>query len=131
MSTRNTEQRRAIRSVFEGTDRPLSTQEVLTIAQSVKRGIGIATVYRTLRLLNDEGWLRTVILPGQPPRYERANKPHHHHFYCHICDRVFEVPGCAEMLERLVPDGFGLESHDLILSGRCRECAARVTAVAS
>ena len=129
MSRRSTEQRRAIRDVFDNTDRPLSTQEVLAIAQSVKRTIGIATVYRTLRLLIDEGALRTVILPGQPPRYERADKPHHHHFHCHVCDRVFEVPGCPEMLERLVPDGFGLENHDLTLGGRCRECMVRTAAV--
>jgi hypothetical protein len=77
---RNTRQRRAIEEVFQSANRPLSTQEVLDLAQSQKPGIGIATVYRTLKMLIDTGWLTVVKLPGEPPRYEIAGKPHHHHF---------------------------------------------------
>lgn len=123
MVRRNTSQRRAIREVFEHTDRPLSTQEVLDVAQHSKHGMGIATVYRTLKLLTDSGWLVHVKLPGQPPRYERSGKPHHHHFLCNICGRAFEIPGCAELLDNLVPPGFMLEGHDLLLNGRCDDCA--------
>jgi Fur family transcriptional regulator, ferric uptake regulator len=122
VSQRNTDQRQAIREVFTQSDRPLSTDEVLRAAQTHKPGLGIATVYRTIKLLIDEGWLATVKLPGEPPRYEMAGKPHHHHFYCNQCGRVFEVPGKAELLEAVVPDGFMLESHDLVLYGRCPPC---------
>jgi Fur family ferric uptake transcriptional regulator len=115
---RNTSQRRAIREVFLATDRPLSTQEVLDAAQEHKSGLGIATVYRTLKILLDEGWLSTVKLPGRPPRYEIAGKPHHHHFYCNHCGRAYEVPGCPEFLDRLVPAGYQLDDHDLVLYGR-------------
>ena len=125
MERRNTNQRRAIRMVFEATDRPLSTQEVLDAAQKSKPGMGIATVYRTLKLLLDSGWLDQVRLPEQPPRYERAGQPHHHHFYCNSCGRAFVVPGCAELLERLVPPQFSLDGHDLVLNGRCRDCVAK------
>ena len=122
MAQRSTRQRRAIRLVFEKTDRPLSTQEVLTAAKEHEQGLGIATVYRTLNLLLSEGWLTTVKLPGEAPRYERGGKPHHHHFHCVECGRVFEVPGSDELLESLVPPGFVLSDHDLVLHGRCDEC---------
>lgn len=88
MAKRNTNQRKAIRDVFTATDRPLSTQEVLDAAQTHKPGLGIATVYRTIKLLLNEGWLSTVRLPGESPRYEIAGKPHHHHFYCNACGRL-------------------------------------------
>ncbi len=123
MAKRNTSQRRAIRDVFDSTDRPLSTQEVLDAAQHHKSGIGIATIYRTLKLLIEEDWLVTVTLPNEPPRYERAGKPHHHHFYCLRCKRAFEVPGCVELLDTLIPPGFVLQGHDLVLNGLCVECA--------
>jgi Fur family ferric uptake transcriptional regulator len=123
MITRNTNQRSAIREVFTHADRPLSTAEVLKAAQRHKSGLGIATVYRTLKMLIDEDWLSTVKLPGEPPRYERAGKPHHHHFYCQVCGRVYEVPGSARLLDELVPKGFVLERHDLVLCGRCADCA--------
>jgi Fur family transcriptional regulator, ferric uptake regulator len=122
VATRNTNQRKAIRDVFERTDRPLSTQEVLAAAQGRKSGLGIATVYRTIKILLEEGWLSAVKLPGEPPRYERAGKPHHHHFYCKHCGRVYEVPGSVQLLDALVPKGFVLEEHDLVLYGRCSQC---------
>lgn len=126
MHRRNTTQRRAIRQVFSDTNRPLSTQEVLAAAQRYKPGIGIATVYRTLKLLIDERWLATVRLPTQPPRYEIGGKPHHHHFYCVQCGRAFEIAGCPEFLDSMVPAGFTLKGHDLVLNGHCRECTASV-----
>lgn len=123
MQQRDTDQRRAIRRVFERTDRPLSTGEVLAAAQALRPRTGIATVYRTLKLLLEQGWLTTIRLPGEPPRYEAAGKPHHHHFHCTACGRAFEVRGSDASLESLVPPGFVLERHDIALHGRCRSCA--------
>jgi Fur family ferric uptake transcriptional regulator len=125
VSTRNTNQRKAIRDVFIEADRPLSTEEVLKAAQRHKPGLGIATVYRTIKMLADEGWISTVRLPGERPRYELAGKPHHHHFYCQGCGRVYEVPGSEALLAELTPRGFVLESHDLVLCGRCAACNAK------
>src|SRR5690606_18565847 len=53
---RDTAQRRALRAAFERADRPLSPAELLAAAQSDVPGLGLATVYRTVRALLDEGW---------------------------------------------------------------------------
>ena len=124
MAPRRTSQREAIKEVFQTADRPLSTPEVLAAAQALRPGLGIATVYRTLKLLIRDGWLDTVRLPSLPPRYEIAGRPHHHHFYCNVCGRAFTVPGSQPLLDALVPPGFVLEHHDLVLYGRCAACAA-------
>ena len=119
---RNTRQRGAIRRAFQRADRPLGTNEVLDLARTEVGGLGIATVYRNIRTLLDEGWLTVVELPGEVPRYEIHGKEHHHHFRCRRCDRVFEVSGCVGPLTDLVPNGFSLDSHELVLYGRCAEC---------
>lgn len=119
---RNTRQRGAIRRVFQRADRPLSTGEVLEGARSEVSGLGIATVYRNIRTLLDEGWLVPVELPGIAPRYELHGKPHHHHFHCRHCDRVLEVNGCVTTLQALAPRGFLLEQHDIVLYGTCADC---------
>lgn len=121
---RSTTQRNAIKLVFEESTGPLSPREILDAARLRVSGIGIATIYRTIKSLLDSGWLATVELPGQPPRYERAGKGHHHHFHCRACRRVFEIEGCPGSLRKLTPAGFALESHDLTLHGICRECIA-------
>lgn len=119
---RNTRQRTAIREAIARAARPLLPQEVLDAAQPGASGLSIATVYRTLRLLVDEGELRSVVLPGENARYELARDGHHHHFQCLMCQRVFEVDACPGNLASLAPPGFTVEDHDLTLYGRCSEC---------
>ena len=98
--------------------------EVLEIAKTRSPGLGIATVYRTLKALHEEGWLATVDLPGEPTRYERSGKQHHHHFHCQDCGRVYEMESCPRNLAALVPAGFKLKRHEVILYGRCKACIA-------
>ena len=121
---RSTRQRSAIRSVIEAATRPLTPQEVLDGARSEVAGLGIATVYRNLKLLVEEGSVQVVELPGDSPRYESKHLAHHHHFQCSACSRVFDVHGCPGDLSRFAPAGFHVESHELTLYGRCADCAA-------
>lgn len=120
---RKTHQRAAIRSAIEEADRPLSPHEILSSAQDQAPGLGIATVYRNIKAMLEEGWLRAVELPGVPSRYEVAGKGHHHHFHCRSCDRVFEVDDCPARVADLAPSGFRPEAHDIILYGLCPACA--------
>lgn len=65
IATRNTKQKGAIRSAFVETDRPLSPEEVLSYAQRGVPDLSIATVYRNLKTMVEEGWLLPVPLPGK------------------------------------------------------------------
>ena len=120
---RSTRQRSAIRSAIDSAGRPLSAQEVLAFAQGDVPALGIATVYRNLKMLVEEGEITVVTLPGENPRYESAEHQHHHHFQCTQCKRVFDVHACPGDLGKLAPKGFTVEHHELTLYGRCDECA--------
>jgi Fur family transcriptional regulator, ferric uptake regulator len=120
---RNTRQRDAIRDAIAQADRPLLPQEVLGAAQRSVPGLGIATVYRNLKALVEEGALRPVNLPGENPRFEIVGHHHHHHFQCRQCQRVFDVHACPGDLSAMAPQGFTVEDHDLTLYGRCKDCA--------
>jgi len=119
---RNTRQRHMLKEVFEAAGRPLSPHEALEIAREQLPGMGIATVYRTLKAFAEAGWLITVQIPGEPPRYEVSGKAHHHHFRCRRCMRVYETKGCPGNLKLMVPNGFRLENHEVILHGLCKPC---------
>ncbi len=119
---RDTKQRRAIREVVARERRPLSTDEMLAAGQTLVPSLGIATVYRNIKALLSEGWLHPVELPGEPPRYERGGRPHHHHFICRECGQAYDVEACPEDVERLAPAGFRVEAHELVLYGRCPGC---------
>jgi Fur family transcriptional regulator, ferric uptake regulator len=120
--TRRTRQREAIRNVFGRSARPLGPQEVLCAAQDDVPGLGIATVYRTIKSLVEEGLIKPIEVPGQPTCYEPSEMAHHHHFHCRECGRVFDVDGCLAGITAMGPPGFRVESHEIFLYGRCPDC---------
>jgi len=123
MPNRRTQQREAIRRTFEETARPLAPQEILQLAIERAPGMGIATVYRTVKKFLSDGLIQVVELPGAPNRYELTGLDHHHHFCCRNCDRVFDIDGCPEHVADLAPEGFEIESHEIVLYGVCSGCA--------
>ena len=126
---RKTDQKQAILAAFERAGRPLSPQEALELARPQAAGLGIATIYRNLKSLADKGVLKAVSLPGESTaRYELCGKAHHHHFHCRKCHQVFEVDGCPGNIEPLVPKGFLLEDHEVVLYGLCSACKPKRSA---
>lgn len=119
---RRTDQKAAIRGVIETASRPLTAQEICDLAQGDVPGLGIATVYRNVKALVAKHDLQAVELPGEPTRYERADLEHHHHFQCDDCGRVFDVHGCPGGVSAIVPNGFQLRSHEILMYGRCDAC---------
>ncbi len=122
---RRTRQRTAIRDAIAEAGSPVSPREILTRAQSSVTGLGLATVYRTLKLLAEAGEVQTVEVPGESPRFELTGKGHHHHFYCRACGKVYEVDGCPGDFSELTPRGFSLDGHELMLFGNCAACLPR------
>ena len=108
----------------------MTPADIWQIARSHSPGLGIATVYRALRILMDLGEVEIVEIPGAPPHYERKHPHHHHHFLCETCQRVFEVEACASGIDQLAPQGFAVKSHSLTLYGTCAECGAKASAAA-
>jgi len=122
-ATRDTKQKRAIRAAFLAADRPLNPEQVREIVSAEKVGLGIATVYRNIKQLLEEGWLTIVQLPGENAHFEVAGKAHHHHFHCKSCKKVFELMACLPNVQTLAPAGFLVSGHELLLYGTCETCA--------
>jgi Fur family ferric uptake transcriptional regulator len=122
---RNTKQKSAISAVFSEARRPLTPQELLDGARIKLRSLSLGTVYRVVRGMVEEGSIVTVSVPGAPDRYETREcaAHHHHHFHCDSCGRMFDVPGCGLRIDNLVPQGFTMKRHEVVLYGSCRECA--------
>jgi Fur family ferric uptake transcriptional regulator len=111
---------------LERADAWLSPERILSRAQARCPGLGLVTVYRTLSLLSEMGYVRRIHLVGGCNGYARADLMHSHHLVCRSCQQVVEFPG-TEDLSRLVENvqeqtGFQVEDHMLELLGLCPAC---------
>lgn len=121
---RQTRQKEAIGQVLERAERPLDIEEILRRGRQRVPSLNLATVYRNLNRLVEDGRLRRLEHPGQGVYFERADAAHHHHFHCRRCAGLFCLPGCPlEGTHPAAPRGFITEEHQLILYGLCRDCA--------
>lgn len=119
---RSTRQRNVICQIFADFPGPLRADEVAVEARRQLPGIGVATVYRTIKLLAEEGWLQQVHLPGEVARFERTDATHHHFFKCTMCQKIFRLQGCAKAVEKLAPPPFRVTGHEILLYGQCANC---------
>lgn len=119
-----TGQRRVIARVLsEAADHP-DVEELYRRSSALDRRISIATVYRTVRLLEERGILARRDFGGGRARYEPSEHGHHHHLIDVDTGRVieFEDPEHERVLAAIAARlGFDLVSHRLELFGRRRE----------
>ena len=111
---------------LESAPGPLTPQEVLDLASREQASLGLATVYRNLNALEEQGEIIPVHLPNDTTRFEPAGRGHHHHFRCESCEQVFELKAkCpVAILEGVtLPGGYKVEHHELTLYGVCPSCA--------
>jgi Fur family ferric uptake transcriptional regulator len=120
---RRTVPRAAVVEAIRVAPHALTPPEILVAAKRRYPQVGIATVYRAIHSLIRSGEVAEVNLPGETSsRYEIAEKPHHHHFRCRRCSRLFDLPGCVP-LNGLLPSGFTMTRHAIVLYGFCAQCA--------
>src|SRR5690606_18274023 len=91
LGQRRTSQRDAITRVIREAPGPLTVDEIHARAKRRVRGLGIATVYRAVKLLLESGDIAAVTLPDGQTRYEAGDLGHHHHFRCRACGKVYDL----------------------------------------
>jgi Fur family transcriptional regulator, ferric uptake regulator len=90
--------------------------------------IGVASIYRTLELLDKLRLARRVDAAEGVARYEPIDPSgeHHHHMVCGSCGevRAFEDTELERAIERLAKRvDYAVDAHDVTLRGECPDCA--------
>lgn len=124
-----TPQRRAIVDIIiQNAGSHLTTEELYDLVKTECPEIGLATVYRTVQLLEELGVVSKLDLNDGCYRYElvREDENHqHHHLICSQCGKVIEVQGdLLEVLEHEIESkyDFKIKNHSVKFYGICSEC---------
>lgn len=124
---RRTAQRRAIVSALRQADAAISAQELHDRLRAGEAGVGLATVYRNLGRLAEEGEIDAIRRPSGETAYRACGAGHHHHLTCRDCGKVVELHDCtlADWSRRIAAEhGFSHVEHQAELTGLCDRCAA-------
>lgn len=86
---------------------------------------GIATVYRTLALLEESNMVTSLSFGAQGKKYELGAKEHHDHMICTACGDITEfVDEEIEKRQHSIADalGFKMSDHSMQIYGICKNC---------
>ena len=126
---RHTKQRDAIlRALSEQRNHHFNTDELLTYLREQGAEIGIATIYRNLRLLEEEGVLVRLSAGTESAiRYQfmDENIPLHAHLICRECGKIIDQPhpSLAKVERELsAACDFTIADRQLTFYGTCKDC---------
>ncbi|AGK97274.1 Fur family transcriptional regulator [Clostridium pasteurianum] len=124
-----TPQRRAVLDIIiQSEGQHLTAEEIYELVKVDCPEIGLATVYRTVLLLEELGVISKLDLNDGCSRYElvHENENHqHHHLICTNCGKVIEVEGdLLDSLEHTIEEKyvFKIKNHSVKFYGLCSDC---------
>lgn len=87
------------------------------------------TLYRTLRTFEQKGIIHQAMDGSGKTKYalcshkcdEHKHHDHHAHFHCKSCKKTICMDEIS-LPKLAIPEGYQIESAQLILSGKCNEC---------
>lgn len=127
---RNSARRTRILEHLQDVDRFLSSQEIHKQLKSQGQSLGLATVYRQLEILVEEGQLDSIVSPKGEKLFRHCgvDEDHHHHIICRKCGltkqiEISEVEEMAELAGRKYK--FSDVTHSLEIFGLCEKCSKR------
>ena len=121
-----------LESLSENPKMHLTAEEIYEIVCKKQPEIGIATVYRTLKLLTELGLIDTLDMDDGFVHYELAendtDEHHHHHLICMSCGKILEFK--EDLMEALedkieMTTGFKIYDHKVKMYGYCKECRTK------
>lgn len=89
---------------------------------------GIATIYRTLSLLENSDMVTFLSFGASGKKYELGAKKHHDHIICTACGNITEfVDEQIEKRQHAIADelGFKMSNHSMQIYGICEQCQTK------
>jgi Fur family transcriptional regulator, ferric uptake regulator len=123
---RTTRQRAEILEALEHASTPVSAQDLFVALRGDGASISLATVYRQLQRLAEEGVADRLHRDSGELAFRLCGMGHYHHLVCRECGLTEEVRDCR--LDRWASEiarehGFSDIEHRADFSGLCERCA--------
>ncbi|MGY3567019.1 Fur family transcriptional regulator [Sinomonas sp. RB5] len=126
---RVTKQRVAVSAALDSLEDFVSTQELHRLLQGEGASVSLATTYRILQSMAEDGLVDVLRSDDGEAVYRRCEATgHHHHLVCRRCGKAvdIEAPAVETWASRVARDhGYTAVEHTVEIFGLCPECTAR------
>ena len=102
----------------------LDADRIHRLARRSRPEMGLATVYRTLKALEECGLVRANGLGESHAHYEMRGDAHIH-LVCSHCGRIIDVPASTSLLKRVESQGFRVQRTHFECFGVCSDCSEK------
>lgn len=116
-----TRQRALILELLHSTSGHLTADEIFALARQRMPSIARGTVYRNLKLMEQDREIARLEMPAGPDRYDRTTAPHGH-LYCDGCQKLTDIPVVGLMRELEAAIGTEVRSYQLTVHYLCPDC---------
>lgn len=117
-------QRDAIVRILRNTTSHPTAERVYEQVKKEIPGVGLATIYRNLRLLSEAGEISEIATTAGTNHFDGNAEPHYH-FRCNRCGEIYDLdePVDEAMEDRVATKtGFKVTRHTVELGGLCLSC---------
>jgi Fur family ferric uptake transcriptional regulator len=124
---RPSRQRSAVLALLDNQDAFRSAQDLHALLRQRGDSVGLATVYRALQALVDDGQVDVLRGADGEAAYRRCSPDHHHHLVCRSCGTTVEVadpPVERWAAQVAAAHGFADVQHQVEVFGTCSACSA-------
>ncbi|MBE7028253.1 MAG: transcriptional repressor [Ruminococcaceae bacterium] len=118
---KHSKQRDMILEYLKGTKSHPTPEHIFDDLRNDHPELGIATVYRNLKMLYSQGLIKKLNLGEGADRYD-ADTSNHYHFLCESCGSVSDLNDNDLVINFKNENAMKIKSHEVYVFGLCPEC---------
>ncbi len=121
----------AVLDVVYSVDTHPTALEVYEMVKRVRPRIGLASVYRILGHLVEQGHIKEISYGDASSRYD-GRTSRHDHGVCTVCGALLDLPIDVALSQQVLQNaaqaaGIELDTHEVRIYGRCPSCQTNGT----
>ena len=129
-----TQRQTVLEVIIKNSNQHLSVEEIFKELKGTKVHVGLATVYRNIKIFEKLGFVRHIALEDGELRYQIIDpeeKREHYHLICESCGNVIDIEHAIDipkyLLERFgtkvySEKGFTITHQKIQFFGKCKNC---------
>ncbi len=119
---RNTKQKKIILKVIKEDKTHPTIKEIVSKVRDIDKRVGVATIYRNINSLVEEGSLKRLELENT--HYD-SDTSSHNHFVCNNCHKIIDIYDNDYNIKSLDNYDFKVVNVNIIYEGLCSDCLKR------